>query len=136
MYTCTWMFDGCTNLTTTPDILPASTLLRGCYQEMYSGCTSLTSAPILPAKTLDQYVYQGLFRNCTSLNHITMLAEQGTTSAGCTSFWVNGVSSATGIFVRHIGAMWQTSGTGGVNVPQGWTFIFFDPDDDKFYITT
>ena len=132
MYTCTWMFDGCTNLTTTPDILPARTLLRGCYQEMYNGCMSLTTAPILPATTLDQYVYQALFRYCSSLNHITMLATQGNTSAGCTSFWVNGVST-NGIFVRHIDSSWPTTGSGSINIPQTWRIIYYDPDDDKYY---
>ena len=34
------MFGGCTSLTTAP-ALPATTLAGGCYQEMFTGCTSL-----------------------------------------------------------------------------------------------
>ena len=45
------LFSGCTSLTTAPS-LPATTLSESCYQNMFNGCTSLTSAPELPATTL------------------------------------------------------------------------------------
>jgi hypothetical protein len=38
------MFSGCTSLTTAPE-LPATTLAYACYQQMFVGCTSLTEAP-------------------------------------------------------------------------------------------
>lgn len=60
------MFDGCTNLTSAPD-LPATTLEHGCYQSMFSGCTSLTSAPELPATKLAAACYERMFWSCTSL---------------------------------------------------------------------
>ena len=60
------MFQGCTSLTTAP-ALPATTLASGCYGEMFLGCTSLTTAPALPATTLANYCYQSMFQGCTSL---------------------------------------------------------------------
>lgn len=61
------MFDGCTSLTTAPD-LPATTLATGCYSYMFTNCTSLTDAPSLPATTLAEFCYDGMFRGCTGLN--------------------------------------------------------------------
>ena len=60
------MFSGCTSLTTAP-ALPATTLARYCYAGMFKGCTSLTTAPALPATTLANYCYYYMFQGCTSL---------------------------------------------------------------------
>lgn len=60
------MFYGCTSLTTAPE-LPATTLANHCYSNMFYGCTSLTAAPKLPATTLAYGCYGNMFYNCTSL---------------------------------------------------------------------
>ena len=60
------MFKGCTSLTTAPE-LPATTLAIYCYDSMFDGCTSLTTAPALPATTLASNCYEAMFWNCTSL---------------------------------------------------------------------
>ena len=60
------MFAGCTSLTTAPS-LPATTLANYCYFAMFVGCTSLTTAPSLPATTLANYCYSAMFKGCTSL---------------------------------------------------------------------
>ena len=60
------MFNGCTSLTTAPE-LPATTLANYCYTSMFAGCTSLTSAPELPATALTEYCYSNMFQGCTSL---------------------------------------------------------------------
>ena len=60
------MFSGCTSLTTAPE-LPATTLATYCYQMMFYGCTSLTTAPELPATTLANSCYYWMFSGCTSL---------------------------------------------------------------------
>ena len=60
------MFNGCTGLTTAPS-LPATTLATNCYQYMLSGCTSLTTAPELPATRLANYCYFGMFYKCSTL---------------------------------------------------------------------
>ena len=62
----TQMFSNCTSLTTAPD-LPATTLTVSCYGEMFSNCTSLTTAPQLPATTLARSCYASMFQGCTSL---------------------------------------------------------------------
>ena len=60
------MFRGCTSLTTTPE-LPATILASNCYTYMFGGCTSLTTAPELPATTLAEGCYSSMFRGCTRL---------------------------------------------------------------------
>ncbi len=61
-----WMFTGCTSLTTAPE-LPATTMKKGCYNSMFSNCSSLTTAPELPATTLAKYCYNDMFYGCESL---------------------------------------------------------------------
>ena len=60
------MFYGCTGLTSTPS-LPATTLVDYCYRGMFLGCASLTSTPTLPATTLANYCYAVMFGGCASL---------------------------------------------------------------------
>ena len=60
------MFYGCTSLTTAPE-LPATTLAEHCYQYMFNGCSSLTTAPELPVTTLADFCYQNMFYGCSSL---------------------------------------------------------------------
>ena len=60
------MFSGCTSLTSAPT-LPATTLAYYCYQNMFRDCTSLTNAPALPATTLAERCYSSMFQNCGSL---------------------------------------------------------------------
>ena len=60
------MFRGCTSLTTAPE-LPATTMAINCYSSMFSGCTSLTTAPELPVTTLMEACYFSMFSDCTSL---------------------------------------------------------------------
>ena len=68
------MFSGCTSLTSAP-ALPATTLEDSdyCYFGMFSGCTSLTSAPALPATTLSLFCYSSMFAGCTSLTSTPVL---------------------------------------------------------------
>ena len=62
-----YMFNGCTSLTTAPE-LPATVLAESCYEYMFYQCTSLTTAPsILPATTLARFCCASMFEGCTSL---------------------------------------------------------------------
>lgn len=115
------MFADCTNLTTAPE-LPADTLVRGCYNGMFFKCTNLTTAPELPATTLDETCYRLMFSGCTSLNHITMFATDISANNSLYN-WVNGVSS-TGTFVKHPDMTLLPSGINGI--PKGWTVIDYD----------
>ena len=87
------MFDGCTSLTTAPE-LPATTLAEDCYYYMFNGCTSLTTAPELPATTLASYCYTNMFRNCTSLTKAPELPAT-TLYNYCYSYMFSGCSSLT-----------------------------------------
>ena len=60
------MFSGCTSLESAPE-LPATKLANDCYSYMFSGCTSLTAAPKLKATTLAKHCYYNMFAGCTSL---------------------------------------------------------------------
>ena len=60
------MFSGCTSLQTAPT-LPSTTLESYCYSGMFSGCKKLTTAPALPATTLKSYCYNSMFEDCSSL---------------------------------------------------------------------
>ena len=75
------MFQYCTGLTRAPE-LPAITLAYGCYSNMFDGCTSLTAAPELPATTLAEYCYFRMFDGCTSLTAAPELPAT-TLAEGC-----------------------------------------------------
>ena len=60
------LFSGCTTLISAPE-LPATALSRYCYCSMFDGCSSMKNAPELPATTLDAYCYAAMFYGCTSL---------------------------------------------------------------------
>ena len=89
-----FMFNGCTSLTTAPSILPATTLASECYFEMFYGCTSLTTAPELPATTLASGCYFEMFYDCTSLTTAPELPAT-TLANSCYSNMFNGCSSLT-----------------------------------------
>ena len=66
------MFWGCANLTAAPE-LPATYLAESCYNAMFGLCTSLTSAPELPATSLARSCYISMFTSCTSLTNAPTL---------------------------------------------------------------
>ena len=76
----TTLVEGCYNmmlrtcpLLTTAPALPASTLANKCYYGMFRDCTGLTTAPTLPATTLANECYSNLFNGCTSLTTAPVL---------------------------------------------------------------
>ena len=85
------MFLGCTSLTTAP-ALPATELRQYCYEYMFQNCTSLTTAPELPATTLVSDCYQSMFKGCTSLVNAPELPAT-TLASGCYSSMFNGCTS-------------------------------------------
>ena len=107
------MFSGCTSLTTAPE-LPATTLAIGCYQSMFQGCTGLTTAPELPATTLASHCYENMFTDCTNLNYIKCLATGEyfyDRYYHCTYAWVSGVA-ASGTFVKNASTV--------ISASKGW----------------
>ena len=61
------MFTGCRFLKTAPKILPATTLRQYCYANMFQNCYNLITAPELPATTLAVNCCQSMFANCSNL---------------------------------------------------------------------
>ncbi len=88
------MFYGCSSLTIAPEI-PATTVAGYCCYQMFFGCTSLTTAPAtLPAKTLAERCYHGMFVDCSSLTATPALPAT-TVAEGCYSAMFSGCSSLT-----------------------------------------
>ena len=85
------MFSGCTSLTTAPK-LPATTLASYCYYRMFSDCTSLTTAPEIPATTSNSYCCGYMFLNCTSLTSAPLIAATALTNY-CYQYMFSGCSS-------------------------------------------
>lgn len=110
------MFTGCSRLTVAPD-LPATTLANNCYDSMFSYCTSLTTSPVLPAETLVSSCYKQMFNYCTSLNSVKCLATN-ISATDCTTNWLNNVPG-TGTFTKKSSMTSWTTGTSGI--PSGWT---------------
>ena len=88
-----YLFSGCTSLTSAPE-LPATKLAYECYFGMFYGCKSLTAAPELKATTLADYCYSSMFQGCTSLTAAPEL--KATTLADyCYSSMFQGCTSLT-----------------------------------------
>jgi len=78
----------------------------------------LTSAPVLPATSLVSGCYKTMFKNCSSLNTVTCLATS-ISAAECTQNWLYGVASTgTRTFTKAQGVTWSTGVSG---IPSGWT---------------
>lgn len=90
-----------------------------CYESMFEGCTSLTTAPELPVTILTSYCYSNMFNDCSKLNYIKMLATD-ISASGCLYSWVYNVAS-TGTFVKN--PAMTTLPTGASGIPSGWTVV-------------
>ena len=112
------LFRGCTSLTTAP-ALPATTLAPHCYNSMFNGCTSLTTAPALPATTLAPYCYSYMFNFCTKLSSIEVSFTSWTQATEQTYFWVQNVASS-GTFTKPTALATEY---GPYRIPTGWTVI-------------
>lgn len=82
------LFAGNTTLIDASELLlPAATLTDYCYQEMFVGCTSLTTAPKLPATTLADACYAGMFIGCTKLTSAYVKAAYTGTTYMCSDMF-------------------------------------------------
>ena len=113
------MFSGCTSLTSAPE-LPATTLANGCYGGMFYNCSSLTTAPAaLPATTLAIGCYAGMFQGCTSLSSVEVAFTAWNPSDATTS-WLNNVA-ASGTFTCP--SMLPDTPRDASHIPVGWTKV-------------
>lgn len=72
-YTFYSLFYSCARLCNHPDkaiVLPATTMVGHCHEEMFKSCTRLTTVPELPATTLAYDCYHSMFTSCTSLTTV------------------------------------------------------------------
>ena len=116
------MFYGCTSLTTAPE-LPATTLELECYGYMFQNCSSLTTAPELPATTLVSFCYIYMFYGCTRISTIRCRARKKdvtSTYLSPTDSWLNRISVKTGNFYGYSTYGW---GSGASGIPKGWKFF-------------
>ena len=111
-----YMFYGCTSLTTAPE-LPATTLADYCYMNMFDGCYGIETAPVLPALTLEVSCYNCMFFDCGSLMNVTCLATD-ISATSCLSDWLEAVSFVGTLHKNPLATnVWEP----GVNIPEEWT---------------
>lgn len=91
------MFWGCTSLTTAPE-LPAMTLAEYCYAMMFWKCSSLATAPVLSAPILTDYCYDGMFSSCKKISKVTCLATD-ISAEKCLYQWLVQVAAKGTIYV-------------------------------------
>lgn len=110
------MFRGCSSLVNAPQMAVTTPGYLSCYQMFYR--TSLRTAPTLSAATLDEFCYQEMFYGCSGLTSVTCLATD--ISAGyCTTHWLTGVAP-TGTFTKAASMNdWEIGTIKGI--PSGWT---------------
>lgn len=63
-----------------------------CFSSLFSGCSSLVSAPELPATTVDSSAYSSMFQNCTSLVRAPDLPAENINTS-CYAYMFIGCSS-------------------------------------------
>lgn len=100
------LFSGCTALTDASDLyLPSASVIEGCYQGMFKGCTSLVKPPMLQAWGSADNCYDGMYSGCTSLNEIYVMTKDDPTTS--TGIW-NGISASGGTVTRNSKSTWTT----------------------------
>ena len=103
------LFKGNTTLNDASELLlPATTLAAQCYSFMFTGCTSLTTAPKLPATTLAYQCYYSMFLSCTSLTNAYVKAAFTDSNNECESMF-EGCSAAGAVLHTTPGskASWE-----------------------------
>lgn len=89
---------------------------------MFSGCSSLTTAPVLPATTLADFCYVEMFSGCINLRAVTCLATNISATL-CTEEWLKDASTAvtgTKTFTTPSTTGWSTDING---IPDGWSRV-------------
>lgn len=130
------MFKGCTGLITIREFPFTSLDLTGVGHcgEMFQGCTSLTSAPELKPPTLcggtgSTACYNNMFSGCTLLAEVRISATD--ISNGGTYLWLNNVA-ATGDFYGVGGVEYPVDSPSGI--PLGWTNHSVDSPGAPLYL--
>lgn len=113
---CYYMFYNCSKLKKAPDLNFTSVSTNSCYR-MFGYCTNLTEAPALRPKTLVSGCYNYMFYGCSKLNRIAYHGSVAPSSTYCSN-WVYNVSQS-GTFYRDIDSAWEIK-YGVSAIPTGW----------------
>ena len=111
------MFRYCKNITSAPEVLPATTLATACYLSMFDGCSKLVAAPKLPATTLATECYKWMFYNCTALKKVEVSFTVWL--SGATNNWLYNAGSDGSLFLCPDDLSTTTRNTS--YVPTTWT---------------
>ena len=87
---------------------------------MFSGCTSLATAPSLPATELAYYCYYNMFSGCTHLTSMDVGFMAWDPPNATTSWMSNAGSQAEGTKTFTCPADLPNE-TGNNRIPSGWT---------------
>ena len=100
------MFYYCDKLVTGPQSLPATTLAEQCYTNMFQNCSALTTAPqTLPATTLAKTCYFGMYQYCSSLTTAPVLpAKTLTNSCYQQMFYMDSRLNSVTVYADNISA--------------------------------
>lgn len=116
-----YMYEDCVSLTKAQDINYQKLLLYSC-RCMFKGCTSLTRAPRLLTVNVNDGVYDSMFEGCTNLSYIECAMVRDSSLFG--DGWVRGVASS-GKFVKN--ELQTEYARGYSSIPPGWEIV-----DKKF----
>ncbi len=115
------MFEGNTNLRSHPYkdlVLPATTLAKQCYQNMFFGCTGLTRSAILANAVGADNAYQWMYKGCSNLSEVTCYAEY---NSAYFENWLTGVaSSGTFYTTTEHKTYWESFLSANIS---GWTVV-------------
>lgn len=83
------IFDGSSGLINPPTVLPAENVPSRAYEYMFNGCTNLKTAPEIKAKSIGSAGCRYMFNNCKSLVNAPELEFTTISASGCTSMFGN-----------------------------------------------
>ena len=104
---------------------------------MFMNCTSLKTAPKLEAKTLVSGCYNYMFSGCSVLNQITMLATQLSANnyvSNCLYEWVKDVASK-GTFYKASAMSLSQAENWYDGIPFGWMVQNYGESNKSLTIT-
>lgn len=116
------MFNGCTGLTTGPDLSSITSIGKNGMGSMYSGCSALTTAPnLINVTSAGSGAVLALFNGCSSLT--TAYAPTITWDGFSTSYnWLSGVAASGTLYAdSSIASSIPTNNASGC--PSGWTVV-------------
>ena len=108
-----------TNLTDASNLVLLPLATNATYYRMFRYDTSLTGAPKLEDATLTASCYEQMFDGCSSLSTVTCLATDISASDSIYK-WLNG-TAASGTL--HCASTMTSSWIPGTNIPSGWTVV-------------